>query len=326
MDWFWSRFGRTTPQSISNFRFDTPGALALFNMRLAAYARARNLAAARPQVATGGPGLMDLRSKVSTQEDLESRWAGFWLRELKLAFVYHRKLWELAYVMQALNQTGCLSPGKTGVGFGCGREILPSYFASRGLRILATDMPRSAERASAWKATNQHSESMADLYFPDLCSADKFHTQVSWRDVDMNHLPADLGLFDFCWSICAIEHLGSIEQATDFVERALGYLVPGGIAVHTTEFAFLSRDRPFEKSSTVLFTRSDLRALDRRLANAGHNLAPIDFNPGEGPMDIFIDGPPYWHAQEGLPDNIHLKATYEGVPTTCFGMIVRKAA
>lgn len=326
MDWFWSRFGRANKQDVANLRFDSPGDLAMLNVRLAAYGQARALAAARKNIVVDDPGCVEMRSKVSTQADLESQWATFWLRELKLGLAYHRKLWEFAYVMQALHLAGCFSGAKAGVGFGCGREILPSYFASRGVNVLATDMPQNAEHAAAWKNTQQHSESLADLHFAALCPSEQFYRNIKWRDVDMNHLPRDLGEFDFCWSICAIEHLGTIEKAMAFVENSLNYLKPGGVAAHTTEYAFLSRDRPFETSATVLFTRSDFIELERRLKCAGHSLAPLDFDPGEGPMDLFVDGPPYWHGESHLPDNIHLKATYDGVPTTCFGLIVRKAA
>jgi len=31
-------------------------------------------------------------------------------------------------------------------------------------------------------------------------------------------LPADLTGFDFCWSICALEHLGTIAQGLDFIK------------------------------------------------------------------------------------------------------------
>lgn len=323
MDWFWSRFGRFNKQDVANLRFESSGDLALFNVRMSAYANARALAAARKELVAEEPVAIELRSKVSTQADLESNWAAFWLSQLKLPFAYHRKLWELAYLMQALHQAGCLLREKSGLGFGCGREVIPSYLASRGVRVLATDMP--SPRATPWKDTGQYATTLADLHFVDLCSARQFYSYVASRDVDMTDLPEDLGQFDFCWSICAIEHLGTIEKAIEFVENALEYLKPGGVAVHTTEFAFLSRERPIEESSTVLFTRSDFELLQRRLTLAGHSLAPLDFDIGQGPMDLFIDGPPYWHGQSHLPENIHLKATYEGVPTTCFGLIIKKA-
>ncbi|MCB1539600.1 MAG: class I SAM-dependent methyltransferase [Rhodoblastus sp.] len=325
MGGFWSRFGIKNKRNVANFRFRAAGDLALLNVRLAAYAEARKLAAARANLSFEQPGSVELRSKVSTQADLEAQWATFWLRELGLTFAYHRKLWELAYVMQALHRAGFIAEGRSGVGFGCGREIIPSYLAARGIDVLATDLPEDAKTATAWIETGQYAAALSDLHFAHLCTREVFDARVKWRNVDMNDVPKDLGTFDFCWSICAIEHLGTIERAIDFVENAMAHVKPGGMAVHTTEYAFLSRDRPIEKSQTVLFTRADFRVLQDRLRAGGHELAPLDFDPGDGPMDLFIDGPPYWHGEPHLPENLHMKATYNGVPTTCFGLIIRKA-
>ena len=44
----------------------------------------------------------DLMWKPSTQADLESDWAAYWFKELKIGLIYHRKLWEIAYLLQAL--------------------------------------------------------------------------------------------------------------------------------------------------------------------------------------------------------------------------------
>ena len=47
------------------------------------------------------PGLVakhvGLHSKPSTQADLESDWAAYWIGEIKSAHIFHRKLWEFAY-------------------------------------------------------------------------------------------------------------------------------------------------------------------------------------------------------------------------------------
>ena len=52
----------------------------------------------------------------------------------------------------------------------------------------------------------------------------------------MNHLPDDLRGFDFTWSSCALEHLGTLAAGADFVVAQMDCLRPGGVAVHTTEF------------------------------------------------------------------------------------------
>ena len=43
-----------------------------------------------------------------------------------------------------------------------------------------------------------------------LCPPARFDQLVTFRPVDMTAIPDDLAGFDFCWSSCALEHLGSL--------------------------------------------------------------------------------------------------------------------
>lgn len=305
-----------------------PVELALLNAKLAGYEMARRLASERPASPIAACGRKDLASKASTQSDIESDWCAYWTRELGIEFAYHRKLWELAYVLQALHDNDCLQAGKRGVVFGCGRESIPSYCAARGIKILATDLPQSSSDARGWIETDQHADSLEALHHPHLCTLDQLRANVERRAVDMNAIPSDIQGYDFCWSICALEHLGSIERGLAFIEKSLKTLKPGGVAVHTTEFAFLNVSRTLDEGSTVIFLRRHFEELQARLARSGHWLAPFDFHPGDGPMDKFIDGPPFpgdkrSHLLAYWPQ-YHLKVLIEGVPSTCFGLIVRK--
>ena len=81
-------------------------------------------------------------------------------------------------------------------------------------------------------STQTHSHHVADLNDRDLCDAEQFNRLVSFREIDMNAIPSDLRVFDFCWSLCAFEHLGSIRQGLAFVIISVALLRPGGVAVH----------------------------------------------------------------------------------------------
>src|SRR5882762_5497427 len=76
------------------------------NIKFFGYELARSLAATLPP----RPGLkampVGLKCKPSTQEDLESDWVAFWCSQLKVPVVFHRKLWELCYVLQAIYEHG----------------------------------------------------------------------------------------------------------------------------------------------------------------------------------------------------------------------------
>src|SRR6266542_2731592 len=98
------------------------------------------------------PSCPRLHSCPCTQEQLESPTFRWWIEQVGLGHGLHRKLWEFAYVAQALYERGVLGPGKRGLGFAVGQEPLPALFASRGCTIVASDL--HTEKVSAgWKDT-----------------------------------------------------------------------------------------------------------------------------------------------------------------------------
>ena len=87
--------------------------------------------------------------------------------------------------------------------------------------------------------------------------------------------------FDFCWSCCALEHLGSLSAGLRFIERSLDTLRPGGWAVHTTEFNLFSDAATVERGATVLYRQRDLKWLVEHLQRQGHQSAPLDLTLGD---------------------------------------------
>lgn len=145
----------------------------------------------------------------------------------------------------------------------------------------------------------------------------------------MNAIPADLSGYDFCWSVCAMEHLGSIEQGLAFVENSLAPLKPGGISVHTMEFNIDPDGPTVDNWPTVFFQRRHIETLAERLRAAGHIVAPLNFDAGDRPLDRFIDLPPWGDGTkaalaQALGQPLHLKVAADGFVVTCFGMIVTK--
>jgi len=272
----------------------------------------------------------ELRWSATKSSDFSQKWFRWGCDELKIAPVLHRKVWELTYVLNCLKAAGKLSPGARGIGFGCGEEPLPSYLAARGISILATDLAPERAQASGWMSTNQHATDVARIHKKEFLPEAEFLSRVSLRYVDMNDIPADLEKsFDFCWSICALEHLGSIERGLKFIERSLDVLKPGGIAIHTTEFNYSQDEQTIDNWGTVLFRKKDFGALAQRLAAMGYRLPEISYDVGGAPVDWFIDIPPYpW--QPGYYDKdfsgLHLKLMVDGFPCTCFGMVIQKNA
>jgi hypothetical protein len=283
------------------------------------------------------PRMHHLVSKPTTQDDMESPWFAYWCKELRIAPIYHRKLWEYAFVLQCLHEHGLLRPGARAMGFGCGEEPMASYFAALGLDALVTDLEPAAAARKGWVDTHQHAKSLEAAFHPELVSRETFEAKVRHEFLDMNAIPSVPESFDFCWSICAMEHLGSIEAGLSFVENSLKVVKPGGLAIHTTEYNYLSTDKTREHGEVVLFLRKHIEALSERLRSQGHELLGPDYSVGHGVLDDFIDVPPYGHEAGGWLVNdqtphldpafpAHLKLSISGYAATCFGLVVRKRA
>ncbi len=263
---------------------------------------------------------LPLKSGLCTQAQLLSPVFQDWVAAMcEQRGVLHRKLWEFAFIAQALHERGMLQAGKRGVGFAVGREPLPALFAARGCEILATDLGDDAEDAPIWKRSAQHADSLAHLNDRALCDPEAFEQRVRFRPVDMRALPADLGVFDFMWSSCSMEHLGGLEAGKSFVMNALQHLKPGGVAVHTTEINVSSNTRTQEDGIAVIYRRRDLRELARRLRAAGMWVT-LDLRDGGLSADRVVDLPPY---NTGVP---HLKLSLFGYVSTSFGLIIERNA
>jgi hypothetical protein len=209
-----------------------------------------------------------------------------------------------------------LSPGRTGLGFGVGKEPLPALFASKGCEVIATDLDPSHAASADWTQTNQHSSQLSDLNERGICDPLLFAERVRFRAEDMNDISVDLLDFDFTWSSCAFEHLGSIRHGLSFFVNSLKCLKPGGIAVHTTEFNLTSNFTTIEAHNLVLFRRFDIEALGAMVQAAGATLIPVNFNPGNEPIDRHYDVPPYAHP--------HLRIQLDRFVFTSIGLIAIK--
>lgn len=279
------------------------------------------------------PQYRGLASKATTQADIESQWFAYWCRELRCAPLYHRKLWEFAFLLQGLFDSQKLVAGARGLGFGCGEEPLASYFASKDMFPTVTDLHPAAVIGKGWAETGQHASAKDRAFYPDMVDRETFERRVSHEYVDMNAIPHHLdGQFDFCWSVCAMEHLGSIELGLTFVENSLRVLKPGGVAIHTTEFNYLDERRTIDNWPTVLFQKRHFDMLLERVERVGGRMKTPDYDTGNGVLDRFVDLPPY-AIGEGLlkqqnfgdiNQSAHLKMSIDGFPSTCFGIILEK--
>jgi SAM-dependent methyltransferase len=224
--------------------------------------------------------------------------------------VTHRKHWEKGWVCGELWRAGLLCSGSRGLGFGVGNDKLPAYFAGLGCEVLATDLDPADRRAAQWAATGQHCAGVEWLRDPALCEGAAFEARCSFRGVDMNKVPDDLTGFDFCWSVSALDHLGSVGQALEFVRRSVRCLRPGGLAVHVTEFNL--SENPLRYGPVSVLEAQHVGRLAKEFS------LDVDLSLGDTPADRHVDRPPYFH-------NPHFRVMLPGcVIVTSIGFSIRR--
>lgn len=240
-----------------------------------------------------------------------------WINKLNLEFSYNRKQWEWIYILNALEKSGLLMPGKKGLGFGCGNEPIVSAIASCGAEVMATDLNLSEAKSKGWVSGNMYSQNIDELNKFGICETQKFNELVEFRSCDMTNISPEFHDYDFLWSSCALEHLGSLSNGIDFIKNSLKCLKPGGIAVHTTEFNLSCENKTLDSGPVVLYRMRDILELAKSLMLDNHEIYPISFEFGNHLNDKHIDFPPYDMSN-------HLKLIYRRYITSSYGIIIKK--
>jgi hypothetical protein len=261
------------------------------------------------------PTLTGAWSQGCTHEQVRSPEYLAWCERLGIRPLIHRKQWEWIYILQVLEEHDMLRPGRRGLGFGVGTEPITAYAARCGVKILATDLPSDESSAADWRSSNEHAGELADLNSDGLCPDELFRANVTFRPVDMRAVPDDLGRFDFVWSSCALEHLGTLRAGLDFFERQIDFIEPGGIGVHTTEYRVEPDAGTLSEGPTVLYQRPQLEELTIDVRRRGHHMRTT-FALGTDPEDLHVDGKPF--------TNTHLRMATMGFAHTSFGLWVQR--
>jgi FkbM family methyltransferase len=233
----------------------------------------------------------------SQYDETQYRSACRLLRELP---TMRRRQWEYVYILRCLEVAGMLQAGRRGLGFGCEGDPLVAVLAAQGCEVVATD--RDVDHIAGDRLNGR-----------GACGMDEFRARVTLRGVDMRALADDLRDFDFVWSCGGPERQGSRAAALAFLARSLRCLRPGGFAVHTTAFNLSSNTETLESPELSVLLRQDVEHLAADLSKHGDRMWPLNFNPGDTPVDRFVDTPPY----RGEP---HLRVRYGPFVVTSLGI------
>jgi len=155
--------------------------------------------------------------------------------ELKETARFHRKQWEFAMIFLTLQKFGLLNQEKIGLSLGGGNERVLYSIAKHIQKLFVTDL---YDDSTSWDCarTNDPDEFIkVSKPFP----IDDHKIQA--LKMDMRFLDFDDNSFDFCYSSCAIEHIGEHKDFLQHFNEVNRVLKEGGIYVLTTELQFGDR-------------------------------------------------------------------------------------
>lgn len=265
------------------------------------------------------PTITNLKTQLVTQNQIKSKVYQDWLLEMRQKDRNHRKQWEYIYILQAVKEGSLMGNGFSGLGFGVGSEPIAAVLANHGCRLLVTEINIEKNNDKGWVRGRSSGQQLEALNSNGVCDAEKFASLVRFKDVDMNNIPSDLKNYDFTWSCCALEHLGTLRRGEDFMMNSLDCIRPGGLAVHTTEFTS-SANKTIESGFSVFYRRKDIINFAERVLDEGHEIS-LNLTRGRRKFDWYFDIPPY-------RDINHIKLliskNWKFLLTTSIGLIIRK--
>ena len=145
---------------------------------------------------------------------------------------FHRKQWEFAMIYLALEKLGMLKNDKLGLSLGGGNERVLYSIANHVNKLIVTDLYDTDTTWDCAKTGDPNEFIRSSKPFP--IDDDK----IEAMRMDMRYLDFEDNKFDFCYSSCAIEHIGGFEDFVQHLNEVYRTLKEGGVYVFTTEFQF----------------------------------------------------------------------------------------
>lgn len=154
--------------------------------------------------------------------------------ELREPARLHRKQWEFAMIFLVLRRLGMVQPGKTGLSLGGGTERLLYSLANQIKHMTVTDL---YDPNTTWDcARTENPDEFVKSQKPFDVDDSKYHA----LRMDMRSLEFPERSFDFCYSSCAIEHIGNDEDFVRHFNEVARVLKDDGLYVFTTEVSYLN--------------------------------------------------------------------------------------
>lgn len=202
---------------------------------------------------------------------------------LKKAPSLHRKQWEFVVIALLLIRAGKLGRGSRGASFGAGNETLLYALTPYIEHLLATDLYNDF---TGWKTARLEANQTPMDAIEAAAPYDFPKTRLDAVHMDMRHLDLEDSSLDFCYSSCAIEHIGQEEDFVSHLREVRRVLKPDGVYAFTTELLFHDESKAVARNYKFtpaylqdLFSKAGLSAepdFDCALARLPLNLPPVD--------------------------------------------------
>lgn len=173
--------------------------------------------------------------------------------ELKEPARLHRKQWEFAMIFLTLKKLGLLDESKTGLSVGGGNERVLYSIATHIKKLFVTDLYDDHTSWDCARTPDPDEFIKASKPFP------VDDNKIQALKMDMRFLEFDDNTFDFCYSSCAIEHIG---EQKDFIQHFIEVnrvLKDDGIYVLTTELQFGEQTIP--DPNNYIFSKKNLNEI-----------------------------------------------------------------
>ena len=156
-------------------------------------------------------------------------------------------------IFLTLKKLGLLKSDKTGLSLGGGNERVLYSIAKHIDKLIVTDLYDDKTSWDCARTTDPTEFIIASKPFP--IEDEKIHAMR----MDMRYLDFDDNSFDFCYSSCAIEHIGEDKDFIQHFNEVNRVLKEGGIYVLTTELQF--GEETIRDQNNYIFSREHISNL-----------------------------------------------------------------
>jgi len=177
----------------------------------------------------------------------------------------HCKQWEYAQLLEVRQKLAANARRLVGIGCGCEKTI---PLVGRGAeRCTVTDL---YGREDAWQTAHANPKRV----FPEM-------TNLEVHSMDMRRVDLPKRSADFVWSLCAVEHAGTLLDIISAVRQAGELLDEDGLLFISTELNLGKRD--YRTSNTVFLSRPMITQIVQ--SSGLHLFAPIELRISDHPMN-----------------------------------------